>query len=69
MSGLFGGDSSPPPYTPPPPPPPPVIEDTSAQAQDAADALRRRQGAQSTILTGLAGTGTPAVGSKSLLGS
>jgi hypothetical protein len=69
MSGLFGGDSSPPPFTPPPPPPPPVIEDTSGQAQDAADQLRRRKGAQASILTGSLGAAAPDVGSKSLLGS
>ena len=68
MSGLFGDDSPTPPLVPPPPPPPPVIEDAAGQAQDAADALRRRAGADASILTGKSGTGSPLVGTKSLLG-
>lgn len=54
---------------PPPPPPPPVVEDAAAKAQDEADRLRRRRGIASTILTGPQGAGTPAVGTKTLLGS
>ena len=53
-----------------PPPPPPVLEDTQLKAQQQADELRRRQGRASTILSGGdQGTGSPAVGTKTLLGS
>ena len=67
-----GGKAS---KTPTPPPvvvqPPPVVEDTQNKAQDEADQLRRRQGRASTILSNGSdsGTGAPAVGTKTLLGS
>lgn len=72
---LFKGGGKKPKSQPPPPvftPPPPVIEDTQAKAEDTADQLRRRQGRASTILSQQGtdqGTGAPAVGTKTLLGS
>jgi hypothetical protein len=77
MSMLFGGGNSTPAPPPPPPPvappPPPTIEDTAAKADSEADALRRRQGRASTILSGTAnasgGALAPAnIGTKTLLG-
>lgn len=66
--GKGGGAPTPPPVT---APPPPVIEDTQTKAQDDADQMRRRQGRASTILSqgNDASTGSPAVGTKTLLGS
>lgn len=63
----------------PPPTPPPVIEDAQVKAEQNAqvkaeqneDQMRRRQGRAATILSGggsAAGTGTPSVGTKTLLG-
>lgn len=52
--------------------PPPVIEDTASQAENASDELRRRKGRAATILSGgnqSGGTGTPSVGTKTLLGA
>lgn len=63
-----GKGDAPAPAAPAPPPPPPTIEDTEGQQQDAADALRRRQGAQSTDVTGQLGTPTPTTSNKVLLG-
>lgn len=63
------GGGAPAPAPPAPPPPPPVIEDTEGQQQDAADALRRRQGEQSTQVTGPLGTPTPPTQAKTLLGA
>lgn len=58
--------------TPPAPLPPPVIEDTQARAQQDAQALRRRQGRGSTILSGKgmvgSGGGQPQIATKQLLG-
>lgn len=74
VNAIFGGGNS----TPAPPPPvitpapPPVVEDTQLKAEQEADQLRKRQGRASTILAGGMqdnGTGTPAVGTKTLLGS
>jgi hypothetical protein len=67
-SGKGASSSAPPP--PAVPAPPPVIEDTAAASQNASDALRRRQGKAATILAAQdAGTGSPAVGTKKLLGN
>jgi hypothetical protein len=63
------GGGAPAPAPPPPPPPPPTIEDTEGQQQDAADSLRRRQGAQATDVTGPLGVPTPPTASKTLLGN
>lgn len=49
--GLF--PKAPPMAPPPAPPPPPTIDQTQQVGQDAADALRRRRGSASTILSGL----------------
>lgn len=72
ISSIFGGDSKP---APPPavitPAPPPVIEDTTLKAEQDADALRRRKGSAANILAGGTAdgaTGSPAVGTKALLG-
>lgn len=62
---MFGGDKP----KPAPVPPPPVIDDTVAKANQDADALRRRQGRASTILTGQNGGAAPATAAKQLLGS
>lgn len=48
MSAIF---SRPKPIAMAPPAPPPTVEDASARAQDEADALRRRRGMASTILS------------------
>jgi len=50
------------------PPPPPVIEDTAAKEQEMADALRRRQGRASQVLTGGMGGGRPMTAYQTLLG-
>lgn len=47
--------------------PPPVIEDTQAKMQDTADALRRRKGRASAILT-RRDQAAPTTASKQLLG-
>lgn len=57
--------------TPPAPLPPPVIEDTQARAQQDAEALRRRKGRASTVLSGkqdLGGANAPQIATKQLLG-
>lgn len=54
---------------PAPAPPPPVIDDTAAKASQDADALRRRQGRASTILSGVNGGAAPMTAAKQLLGS
>lgn len=76
ITDIFGGgsqQSAPPPVPPPPPPVPPVIEDAGVKSEQDADAFRRRQGRASTVLSGNSnngsGTGTPSVGTKTLLGS
>jgi hypothetical protein len=72
LSKIFGGGPKQvaAPAVPEPAAPPPTI-DQAAVAQDAADRLRRKRGARSTILvdgsgTGSAGTMQPAA--KSVLG-
>lgn len=74
VNAIFGGGNSSPPPPPPavPPAPPPVVEDTQLRAEQQADQLRKRQGRAATILAGGmqgTGTGAPAVGTKTLLGS
>lgn len=60
---------------PPPPPPPvptPTIDDAAVRGAQEADALRRRQGRASTVLSGNqgAGAGGPVpTATKALLGS
>lgn len=49
-------------------PPPPVIEDTEAKSQEYQDALRRRRGRASSILT-RGQQSAPTTASKVLLGS
>ena len=67
--GKGGGGSTAAVAAPAPPPPPPVIEDTEGKSQDAADSLRRRQGALATNLTGTNGSAAPTTSGKTLLGA
>jgi type IV secretory pathway VirB10-like protein len=69
--GFLTGNSPPPPPKAPEPLPPPVIEDTQAKGAQDADALRRRQGRASTVLTGKTtqDAGPAQTASKALLGS
>jgi hypothetical protein len=54
---------------PPPAPPPPPTVDQAAQQADKANALRKRQGAAATLLSGPSGTAlAPASASAALLG-
>lgn len=50
------------------PPPPPVIEDTSAKEQAQLDAMRRRQGRASQVLSG-GSLGKPLTAYRTLLGA
>lgn len=70
MSTLFGKPSAP--ALPPPPvaPPPPTVDSASVQAENDADALRRRRGLASTILAGNGASATqPTTSAARLLGS
>jgi hypothetical protein len=69
QQGGGGKGDSPAPAPTPEPAPPPVIEDTEGKQQDAADSLRRRQGALSTNVTGPTGAGAPTTSGKTLLGA
>lgn len=62
----FGGGSKPAPAA--PAPPPPIIDDTALKAQQDMDALRRRQGRASTILSGKQGGMAPQTATQQLLG-
>ena len=53
---------------PPPAPPPPPTVDQATQAADKANALRKRQGAAATLLSGPSGSLAPASASATLLG-
>jgi hypothetical protein len=73
MGHILGGGGSapapPPPLPPPPPPPSPGAAAGINAGADAANRLRERAGAASTIMTGPQGLTTPATTApKSLLG-
>ncbi|CAB3644111.1 hypothetical protein [Trinickia soli] len=71
MSTLFSKPSTP--SLPPPPvaPPPPTVDQASVQAENDADALRRRRGMASTILAGANGSSAtqPVTSAARLLGN
>jgi hypothetical protein len=60
-----------PPAPPPPAAPPPSVasENVARSAQEQADALRRKRGRSSTVVTGPEGVGMTPVGTKTLVGS